>query len=156
MVRSVSAKPILSLEASETLYLMPVLSSLLFLTNTLHASYRGYWIYGLSFLALVITSVFFHTSNKTDLIIFWSDQMAIYCVFILGFIYFLHISSVYYKLIAIITFLTVLSIFFGGYATSTLCWDSDKDIGSIYHSFIHIIVSAGHHFIMAGLSPLVL
>lgn len=128
-------------------------SALIFLTNTLHAAFRGYGLYAAVFLILAITTIFFHTSDKTDPFPFWIDQLAIYSAFLIGLMYFLRIDSPFYKFVAVVSILLILSIFFGGYATSSLCWDSDTNTQNTYHMGIHLIGSVGHHCIMAGLVP---
>ena len=124
-------------------------TSLAFLTNTVHAAAKGYGAYALSFGTLATTSVLFHTSDKTDPVLFWIDQAAIYCVFGVGILYFLQISRKY-KIIPLISILSVIILYFGGWATNTLCW-GPSPTAEIWHSCMHFIGSAGHHCIMAAL-----
>jgi hypothetical protein len=122
-------------------------TSLGFLTNTVHAAAKGYGVYALTFFTLATTSVLFHTSDKTDSVLFWLDQAAIYCVFGIGFLYFLRIP-LRNQILAAISILFVIAFYFGGYATNTLCWGPHAEI---YHCCMHLIGAAGHHCIMAAL-----
>ena len=124
-------------------------TSLVFLTNTVHAAAKGYGTYALSFGTLATTSVLFHTSDKTDPVLFWLDQAAIYCVFGVGILYFLQIGRAY-QVAAVITILLVIMLYFGGWATNSLCWEPGPN-KEIYHACMHLIGAAGHHCIMAAL-----
>ena len=124
-------------------------TSLAFLTNTVYAAAKGYGAYALSFGALATTSVLFHTSDKTDPVFFWLDQAAIYCVFGIGFLYFLRIGRAY-QVAALITIMSVIILYFGGWATNSLCWGPSPS-KEIYHVCMHLIGAAGHHCIMAAL-----
>jgi len=128
---------------------MLVWSSLVFLTNTVHAAFRGYGIYALAFLLLATTSVFLHTSDRLNSTPFWIDQIAIYIVFCIGLLYFLQISRKY-KIVPLISILIVIVLYFGGWATNTLCWEPGPN-KEIYHAYMHLIGSAGHHCIIAAL-----
>lgn len=123
-------------------------SSLVFLTNTVHAVIRGYGLYAVAFLILATTSVLLHTSDRSP-VFFWFDQVAIYIVFCIGLLYFLQISRKY-KIIPLISILLVIVLYFGGWATNTLCWDPSPS-AEIWHSCMHFIGSAGHHCIMVAL-----
>lgn len=125
-------------------------TSIGFLTNTVHAVARGYGAYALTFFTLATTSVLYHTSDKTDSVLFWLDQAAIYCVFGIGLLYFGRIP-LRNQIAAVLSILIVIVFYFGGYATNTLCWDPGP-AKEIYHGGMHLIGAAGHHCIMAALS----
>ena len=128
---------------------MKHITSLLFLLNAAHAFIRGVPVYATAFLVLAITSVILHTSNKTA-DIFYIDQAAIFLVFLVGLYYVFRIRREF-QLLAVLSILTVIIMYYGGYLTDSLCFDASYDTATLNHCGLHIIGSLGHHCIMAGL-----
>ena len=127
------------------------LTSLVLGTNAIHALLKQYWIYGLAFTGITLSSVLYHTSTKRDssgFAFFWFDQACIYTVFFVGFYYFLNISKSL-QTAAIVSISLVMFYYFYGYYTTDFCWNPEH--GDLYHGFMHVAGSLGHHAIMAGL-----
>lgn len=127
---------------------MLVYSSFVFLTNVFHALLKQKMLYGLAFFVLFITSVLFRTvpehyvdtAKKIDI-------SAVFVVVSIGFFYFLRLLPSQQLLPAF--FFLVISYFFAlGYYTESFCWDCNKDIGNLYHSYVHLLSSLGHHAIL--------
>jgi uncharacterized membrane protein len=127
---------------------MKHISSLIFLTNALHGIIRGAFMYSSVFIALTLSSVILHATNNKYTTIFWIDQIAILSVFLVGF-YYLSSTNNILKILAVITFTSVIIMYYYGYLTESLCFDNTH--GNTYHSCMHIIGSIGHHCIMLGL-----
>ena len=128
------------------------LTSLVMGTNAIHALLKQYWVYGLAFTGITLSSVLYHTSMKKDttgLALFWFDQACIYTVFVVGFYYFLNVSKSL-QIAAIVSISLVMFYYFYGYYTTDFCWS--PDYGELYHGYMHVAGSLGHHAIMLGLS----
>lgn len=132
---------------------MKHITSILFLTNAVHALIRGAYLYSASFAALTMTSVAVHVteidSAKWDTL-FWVDQAAIFSVFLLGLYYVFQVHSSL-QMLAVITILVVILIYYGGWLTDSCCFDSCETAAIHAHCCMHIIGSFGHHAIMFGL-----
>lgn len=129
------------------------LTSLVMGTNAIHALLKQYWIYGLAFTGITLSSVLYHTSAKKDstgLSLFWFDQACIYTVFVVGFYYFLYVSRPL-QTVAILSIILVMFYYFYGYYTTDFCWNPNPNFGQLYHGFMHVAGSLGHHAIMVGL-----
>jgi len=124
------------------------LTSLVMGTNAIHALLKQYWLYGLAFTGITLSSVLYHTSAKKDSALFWFDQACIYTVFIVGFYYFLNISKPL-QIAAIVSISLVIFYYFYGYYTTDFCWS--PHYGELYHGYMHVAGSLGHHAIMLGL-----
>jgi hypothetical protein len=115
-------------------------SSFVFLINTFFCFLRNKFLYGMLFLVLFSTSVFFYTYN--DLIPFLLDKITILMVVLYGGIYFLMKKKrLIHSLIAIFTFFMTIFLFYYGYLTENYCYGEYSDF---YHSFLHILSSVGH------------
>ena len=128
------------------------LSSFVLGTNALHAFLKLYTLYGMSFTAITITSILFHTSKKDNspycLTLFWLDQAAVYTVAIVGLYYTFQIPPL--QLIAAIISISLCALYYQyGYITEQFCWD--PQFGTQYHNAMHMIGSLGHHAILLGL-----
>lgn len=126
------------------------LTSLVMGTNAIHALLKQYWIYGLAFTGITLSSVLYHTSTKQDYALFWFDQACIYTVFVVGFYYFLYVSKSL-QTVAILSISLVMFYYFYGYYTTDFCWNPNPNFGQLYHGFMHVAGSLGHHAIMVGL-----
>ena len=125
------------------------LTSLVMGTNAIHALLKQYWVYGLAFTGITLSSVLYHTSTKQDYALFWVDQVCIYTVFVVGFYYFLYVSKSL-QIVAVLSISLVMFYYFYGYYTTDFCWN--PQYGELYHGFMHVAGSLGHHAIMVGLS----
>ena len=47
--------------------------------------------------------------------------------------------------IAVVTFLSVIFLYFVGYYTKTMCYDEDQYKAECYHGFLHFMGSVGHN-----------
>lgn len=128
-------------------------SSIVFITNSILALYYNYLVYSLLFFILVITSLIVHSDN--NIYALGIDKIAIFCVvFYGGYLFFekcKHITStsqIILAIIAIMTFLTTIYLYYYGYMNNTYCYHEDRYIGNLYHSLLHIIASVGHNIIV--------
>ena len=132
---------------------MKHITSIVFLTNAAHALIRGTYLYSASFAALALTSIALHVSEAGSAewnTLFWVDQAAILSVFLIGLYYVFHVNSSL-QMLAIISILVVIAMFYGGWLTNSYCYDSCEADANHAHCCLHIIGSFGHHAIMAGL-----
>ena len=132
---------------------MLALTSLFLVTNAVHALLKNYIVYGLAFAGLTITSLLYHTGSKDytsvyTRVVFWLDQACIYAIFSIGFYYVLQIPLLY-QLAAVLSIGLCIFYYYYGKLTNQFCWD--KEVGALYHGFMHIAGALGHHAIMMGL-----
>lgn len=138
---------------------MLVISSLIFITNSLTAYYCGYYLYSALFLFLTITSVIVHSDNNycTNII----DKFAVAFIVLYGgymlfnkFVgYMLRIKGfekreIIYFSVSIIAFLICVYFYVYGFITGQYCFCPDVDKQNLYHSIIHMISSFGHHLVI--------
>lgn len=126
-----------------------VWTSLYLLTNSIAAYRRDYIIYGCLFLFLTITSVFNHTTHHQ--LINSIDKVAVYSVAIYG-AYHIYSHSSWNQfcmlLVIISTFLITLVLYEYGFRHNKYCFDPDPIMSQMYHGYMHIIGSIGHHLVM--------
>jgi hypothetical protein len=122
------------------------LTSLVFTTNAAHAFAKGLGAYGIAFASLVITSVLYHMGDTKEPILFWYDQMMVWLVISIGFLYFVCAP----RMVALCAFLVVAVLYAGGYCTETLCFSPSKETQTTYHALLHIVSSLGHHVIISA------
>jgi hypothetical protein len=119
-------------------------TSLLFLTNTIHLSYKQDVIYCYTFLCLSILSLLYHLSKNNTIGIL--DKICIAGVTLQGGkTIFLDTEFDKYSVVVITTFAGVIWIYHYGYITNRYAFDNNIDIGNRYHMIIHILSSVGHH-----------
>ena len=127
---------------------MQIITSLLFLTNSLHAIVNQKIIYGLGFLVLTLTSVGIRRlDRKKFYMVFNLDLLALLFITFVGFYYFLQLPW-FQQVIPFLFFISVNYIHFIGYLTNEYNWDPDEEIGDFYHGFIHVLSIVGHHLIL--------
>ena len=121
-------------------------------TNALHAFLKHATLYGFAFTALTVTSVLLHTCSKDESCyhqtLFWLDQLALLCVFLVGAYYAYQIPPLQ-LIAAVISVILVLIYYHYGRLTQSFCWD--PQFGQLYHVSMHIMGSLGHHAILLGL-----
>jgi hypothetical protein len=123
-------------------------TSLLFITNAITAHYNNYNLYSLFFMLLTTTSLIYHTKNS--LIHNLLDKCSILSIVIYGayLTYIKKDNNIFLLLCIIISFLSTVFLYSYGYLTKKYCFDKNKYIGNLYHSFLHIISCIGHHLII--------
>ena len=122
-------------------------SSFIFLTNVLIAYRYEYYLYSYLFIGLFVTSVIFHSYYTlfTNLI----DKVSLIAVVLYGGYMCIYKKLSLIKSILIVsTFVSVIYLYTYGYYTNSLCFHEDQLTGRLYHSFMHLISSLGHHIIM--------
>lgn len=125
-----------------------VISSFLFLTNTITNLFLSNYIYAICFSLLFITSVFHHKFNTNITFIF--DQIALYLVIIYGGYYFIKHKSDYSSFtyyLVLITFIACFVLYYGGKKYENFCFHPRKDCADAYHTLMHLCASIGHHLI---------
>jgi hypothetical protein len=127
-----------------------VYSSLIFLTNVILALYYNHYLYAFLFLCLTITSVFHHTYNTfyTSII----DKIFVYSIiFYGGYIFYNKYNDIdlIKSILIVTTFLLVVFLYAYGYLTADYSFHPSPNVSEMYHSWLHIISSIGHHFIIS-------
>ena len=128
-----------------------VMSSLFFVTNVHHLSYKQHPYYKLSFIHLTITSLLYH-SFRDSIFFYYFDQLAVYNIVLLGgYEYYKYLNrdsnNIYTSssLINVTSFISVILLYIYGYCRkeNTTCIYQDN-----CHSLLHAITSVGHHAII--------
>ena len=135
-----------------------VYSSLIFITNIFLALYYNHYFYAFLFLCLTITSVVHHTYNTfyTSII----DKIFVYSIiFYGGYIFYnkfkeetdtnTNDTNTIKNVFVVTTFLLVVFLYAYGYLTDDYSFHPSQDVSQMYHSWLHIISSIGHHFIIS-------
>jgi hypothetical protein len=128
--------------------LILVVSSFIFITNVIATFYKKYYIYSILFFFLTIASIMFHYNGNIYIRIL--DSLFIAAIILYGSFVLYNKSTTYnqkHVLLIIITFLSVVFLYFYGYYVKKYCYHPDKYIASKYHFLIHILSSFGHHLI---------
>lgn len=128
-----------------------VLSSLFFITNVQHLSYKQHPYYKLSFILLTGTSILYH-SFRDVIFLYYLDQLAVYNIVLLGgYEYYKYLNrdsnNMYTSssIINITSFISVILLYGYGYCSKEHTSCSYQDI---CHSILHAITSIGHHAII--------
>jgi hypothetical protein len=136
------------------------LSSMLFFTNFLHNTFYREWIYAWIFLLLTTTSLFVHSEifkndGEFGNQMVYLDKSVIASIFFYGlYLYWKSLSSKQFNDMYLRHYFPLISIsiviwfYIGGYYLDKYCFDSDRQLGNLYHATIHIVGSLGHHSIM--------
>ena len=126
-----------------------ICTSLLFVTNVLHALVRGHFVYAFLFMNLLVTSVVVHYEDTigTNLV----DKCSVFYVFLYG-LYTLcsraSAESWAYTLVIVSTFLFVVWVYIYGFFNSVFVFDRSKSVSVQYHGLMHAIGSFGHNMIL--------
>jgi hypothetical protein len=75
------------------------------------------------------------------------DKVAIFAVVIYGaYVFYKKLEKPIslYHLVAVITFLGTIVLYYLGYNTSQYCFDCDKTTADFYHGFMHFISCSGN------------
>lgn len=124
------------------------LTGLLFATNAVHAAARKAWIYAAALAALAITSYLWHARTTDSQLLFWLDQLALWCVVLLGAYYWQRMTG-NDRWIPAILVIAVISMGYGGALTESFVYDSDESINRPAHGIVHVLSSIGHHAILS-------
>jgi hypothetical protein len=124
-------------------------SSMFFITNSIAAFYKKYYVYSLLFFILTLTSLIVHSNDTiyTNLI----DKLAVGAIILYGayMLYTkLNIEKILEMSLIISTFFICIFLYIYGYYTRSFCYHPEKEIGNLYHIVLHFIASLGHHFII--------
>jgi hypothetical protein len=120
-----------------------VASSSIFITNAAAAWYFKDKFYAMLFALLVVTSFLAHGFDHPAFT--FIDKVVVYSVVVYGGYKFVNKKfgwkNVVYSFISVITFLTVVAIYFGNASF-------DKTYGTTFHALLHLFSSLGHHCIL--------
>ena len=110
------------------------LTGLLFLTNAIHAAWKGQWIYSSAFIFLTLTTFILHSERSYDSpILYWLDQVAMYLVIGIGAIYFWSQHLFLQSLAGLCVIIIIVLYRF-------------REDGA--HALIHLFSSVGHHYLL--------
>ena len=130
------------------------ISPFIFIINILFGFYCNYILYGMLFLCLLITSVFYHT-YYIDFTYIIDKVSILYVTLYGGMLFYQKIIDMNYTFISILmmilvilTFLSVFYLYYYGYMIDYYCFHKDITIAYKYHSYIHYISSFSHTLIM--------
>jgi hypothetical protein len=124
-----------------------VITSLLFIINSIVAYSYGHNIYSLLFLLLFISSTLTHSFDYYLFSII--DRIIILSiVFYGGYILYKKNPDLVMLIIIICTFIIVCKLWIYGYMTDDYCFHKESKIRFFYHACMHIIGSIGHHLIV--------
>ena len=121
---------------------MLVYTSLLFISNALHAFYKQRFIYSILFILLSISSLLFYSLPSIYTNLF--DKFAILLVVSYG-AFLLYFKTPFKQFVISLTFLCTIILFFFGFLTQSFCFGPH---GNHYHAALHFISSLGHHLIL--------
>jgi hypothetical protein len=123
-------------------------SSLIFITNMIHAFIARLYLYSFLFGSLTITSLVVHTENNwfTNSI----DKIIIGSIILYGGYRMwtrrnMTIRSIFLLALCVITFLFCVWVYLYGQLTGQYCFSNN---GDNWHAVMHCIGSFGHHIIM--------
>ena len=121
---------------------MLLYTSLLFISNGLHAIYKKRFLYSFLFIFLTLTSVLFYSFPSIYTNLF--DKVAILFIVLYG-AYLFSFKEPFQQFVISLTFLFTILFFFFGYLTNSFCYGPT---GDQYHAALHFISSLGHHLIL--------
>ena len=121
---------------------MLLYTSLLFISNGLHALLKKRFLYGFLFIFLTISSLLFHSFPSIYTNLF--DKVAILFVVSYGAYLFLF-KNPFQQFVIFLTFLFTIIFFFFGYLIDSFCYGPH---GETYHAALHFISSLGHHLLL--------
>ena len=121
---------------------MLIYTSLLFISNALHAFYKQRFLYCLLFIFLTFTSVLFY--SLPNIYTKYFDKLAILFVVSYG-AFLLYFKNTFQQFVISLTFLCTVFFYFFGFLTQSFCFGPD---GEQYHAALHVISSLGHHLIL--------
>jgi hypothetical protein len=124
-------------------------SSLVLSTNMWTAYLTGQYLYSILFASLTISSLIVH--SHPHIISNLYDKLWISCIVLYGGYKMWNkrkICNRWMLLFCVLTFLFCVWVYVYGFITSQYCFCDDVKKGNLWHAFMHIIVSLGHHSII--------
>ena len=130
-----------------------LLSPILFLSNSVIASYNNYNLYSYLFFQLMLTSFYYHsTYNQLSNIL---DKLSIVTVVSYGGYLFVqklaYIETFYQAFLTVQiigTFLMTNYLYLYGRYKQKYCFCNDHYKANLYHAFLHLLSSVGHIMIV--------
>lgn len=125
-----------------------IVSSFVFLTNSIVAYFFSYYLYSSLFIGLTLSSILYHSYSNvyTNLI----DKLFI--LFIVGYgghqLYQKINTNKLLSLCIIVAFIGCIFLYYYGYCTNNYCYHPEINIGNKYHCLIHLLTSIAHHMIV--------
>jgi hypothetical protein len=124
-------------------------TSLLFITNAVHAFSRQYIFYAILLVLLTVGSFAWHSSPKLkpdSMKMFWMDQAFIWASIAMSIFYASQMRSPTYKSLLAVFALVALALSI--YLIFGTSWDRDYPTE---HATLHVIACMCDHFVIAGL-----
>lgn len=131
----------------------PVLccSSLAYLSNAMTCMIMGETVYSSIFMALVATSLLFH-SNKPNIFTNLLDKIPVTGIVTYGGYKYAqnlpNASHIIYGMCPVMTFMATAYLYVYGYMCGEYCYHPDAKWSTRYHALLHVISSIGHHTIL--------
>jgi len=132
-----------------------VYSSFIFLLNAIVAYYYNYFIYSYLFVLLFGSSIIYHLNYNIYTYII--DKTSVISVVSYGgYLFFYKIFErktelnnivITYSSLVVLTFLSIIYLYYYGYCYNKYCFNEDINSSQIYHSLLHVFASIGHFFI---------
>jgi hypothetical protein len=125
-----------------------IFTSLIFITNTLAAFYKKYYLYAFLFLCLTLTSLLYHSTHTFHANII--DKIATYLVVFYGgyMLYTKCDKSILFNILIIISFLACVFLYMYGCYINDFCFHPEPIIANSYHALMHFFVVFGHNLII--------
>jgi hypothetical protein len=130
-------------------------SSWVFLSNAVVGLYQQEYMYGSAFASLLVTSIIFHSLSAKNIYITILDQVAIFsCVACGAYVLYSKLAGVTYAIEWLLvfcicmTFIGNIVLFYYGYLYKQFCYCDDHEMRNVWHSYLHLLGSIGHHLIM--------
>ena len=124
-----------------------VCSSLFMFSNVVHLYFKRDFVYFMSFLLLLCSSLIFHSTHNEWISIL--DKIFVYNVIFQGGVRVFrnYKKSVLWTFLSVFTFLGVCFLYMGGYFYNDFCFNEDTDLANKYHALVHLLGSLGHNTI---------
>uniref|UniRef100_A0A6C0HH44 Uncharacterized protein n=1 Tax=viral metagenome TaxID=1070528 RepID=A0A6C0HH44_9ZZZZ len=126
-----------------------IITSFLFIINTISAYSKQKYIYAALFLCLTLTSIMYRYIEHPNILIV--DRTVIFLIFIYGLycLYFIvnRISKIYLGVI-IATFFATVGLYVFGKINGCFCFHNDNCISENYMALVHLFGLIGHFLII--------
>lgn len=126
-------------------------SAMIYATNVTIAYWYGYYLYSALFAAIIITSLFHHSTKIP--IAYWIDQIFIVAVAVYGgYVLFDKIArgikNILYYSIIVGAILGTIVLFYYGNVNNCFCFAKDFNERDRWHQLLHLITSMGHNSVV--------
>ncbi len=124
-----------------------VFTSMFMVSNVAHLYFKRDFVYFISFLLLLCSSLVHHGTGNEYLGII--DKLFVYNVVFQGGMRLFknYKNNLLLSFITVITFIGVCALYIIGYFRRDFCFHKDKILGNKYHGLVHLMGSLGHHAI---------